>query len=117
MTMGSFGPTWGKAYKYFPLKVTFLAAIFLFELGSLICAVSPDSLTLIIGRAIAGIGAAGTGTGAFTLIAIAAKPKLRPTLTGIVGTTYGLASVVGPLLGGALSSKVTWRWCEYFPFH
>lgn len=37
LTVGAFQSTWGKAYKYFPLKITFLAAIGVFELGSLIC--------------------------------------------------------------------------------
>jgi len=37
LTLASFQSTWGKAYKYFPLKITFLTSIFMFELGSLIC--------------------------------------------------------------------------------
>ena len=54
LTLGAFQSTWGKAYKYFPLKVTFLLSIGVFELGSLICGVAQDSTTLIVGRAIAG---------------------------------------------------------------
>ena len=54
LTLGAFQSTWGKAYKYFLLKPTFLIAIGIFELGSLICGVSQNSTTLIIGRAIAG---------------------------------------------------------------
>ena len=54
LTVGSFQSTWGKAYKYFPLKPSFLVAIGIFELGSLICGVAQNSVTLIIGRAIAG---------------------------------------------------------------
>ena len=54
LTVGAFQSTWGKAYKYFPLKPSFLLAIGIFELGSLICGVAQDSTTLIIGRAIAG---------------------------------------------------------------
>jgi hypothetical protein len=54
LTVGSFQSTWGKAYKYFPLKTTFLVSIAIFELGSLICAVAPNSTALIVGRAIAG---------------------------------------------------------------
>jgi MFS transporter, DHA2 family, glioxin efflux transporter len=37
LTLGSFQSTWGKAYKYFPLKTTFLISLFVFEIGSLIC--------------------------------------------------------------------------------
>lgn len=54
LTVGAFQSTWGKAYKYFHLKPSFLVAIGIFELGSLICGVAQDSTTLIIGRAIAG---------------------------------------------------------------
>ena len=54
LTLGAFQSTWGKAYKYFPLKPTFLITIGIFELGSLICGVAQDSNTLIVGRAIAG---------------------------------------------------------------
>ena len=113
MTIGGFQSAWGKAYKFFPLKVTFLFSIFVFELGSLICGVAPSSTALIVGRAIAGLGAAGIGSGTYTIIAFSASPKTRPMFTGIIGTAYGTAAVVGPLIGGALADKVTWRWCFY----
>ncbi|KAI4245284.1 MAG: hypothetical protein LQ352_006621 [Teloschistes flavicans] len=113
MTIGGFQSAWGKAYKYFPLKLTFLISIFVFELGSLVCGVAPSSTALIVGRAIAGLGAAGIGSGTYTIIAFSSGPKNRPMFTGIIGTSYGIAAVVGPLIGGAFADKVTWRWCFY----
>ncbi|KAH6682863.1 putative HC-toxin efflux carrier [Halenospora varia] len=113
LTVGAFQSTWGKGYKYFPLKITFLTAIFIFELGSLICGVAPNSTALIVGRAIAGLGGAGIASGAYTIIAFSAPPAQRAAYTGLMGAAYGLASVVGPLLGGVFAEKITWRWCFY----
>ncbi|KAL2830288.1 major facilitator superfamily domain-containing protein [Aspergillus cavernicola] len=113
MTFGGFQPSLGKIYRYFDLKMTFLVSLFIFELGSLICGVAPNPTTLIVGRAIAGVGGAGMATGGFTIIAFSSEPKRRPLFTGLVGSAYGLSAVSGPLIGGAFSDKVSWRWCFY----
>ncbi|KAL8828900.1 MAG: hypothetical protein Q9170_006399 [Blastenia crenularia] len=113
LTLAAFQSTWGKAYKYFPLKLSFLLSIFIFEVGSLICGVAPNSTALIVGRAIAGAGGAGIASGAYTIIAISAPPRQRPAFTGLMGATYGTASVIGPLLGGVFTDNLSWRWCFY----
>ena len=70
-------------------------------------AVSQNSTTLIIGRAIAGVGGAGIASGSYTIIAFAATPTQRPAFTGILGAAYGVASVAGPLLGGVFTERVS----------
>jgi hypothetical protein len=89
----------------------YLSAIAIFELGSLICAVAQNSVTLIVGRAVAGVGSAALFSGALIILAYSVPLEKRPLYSGAVGSMYGIASVSGPLLGGVFTDKVTWRWC------
>ncbi|KAJ6577449.1 putative MFS multidrug transporter [Mycena capillaripes] len=103
----------GKFYTFLPIKWVFITAISLFEIGSAVCGAAPTSIALIVGRAIAGLGSAGIFTGALIIIAHSVPLTKRPMYTGLIGAMYGLASVAGPLMGGAFTDKVTWRWCFY----
>ncbi|KAI0468776.1 MFS general substrate transporter [Xylaria cf. heliscus] len=103
----------GKFYTFLSLKWVYLTAIFIFEVGSLICGVAQNSVTLIIGRAIAGLGSAGLFSGALLILAHSVPLATRPLYTGLIGGVYGVASVAGPLLGGVFTDKVSWRWCFY----
>ncbi|KAJ4112636.1 hypothetical protein NW760_004447 [Fusarium oxysporum] len=113
LTLGAFQSLWGKIYKFFPLKISFLVSILIFELGSLISAVARNSTTVIVGRSIAGLGASGIAPGVYTIPAFIAEPEKRATYTGFIGLSYGIAAVAGPLIGGGLTDGAGWRWCFY----
>ncbi|KAJ6512619.1 putative MFS toxin efflux pump [Mycena sanguinolenta] len=113
LTSASFQLLWGRFYSFLPIKWVYITAISIFELGSLICGVAPTSAALIVGRAIAGVGCAGIFSGALIIISHSAPLEKRPVFTGLLGSTYGVASIAGPLMGGAFADKVNWRWCFY----
>ncbi|RDL38614.1 uncharacterized protein BP5553_02954 [Venustampulla echinocandica] len=80
---------------------------------AIVLSIAQNSMTLIVGRAITGLGVAGTFGGSYIIIGVSVPPEKRPAMTGLMGSAYAIASVIGPLIGGALTDRVTWRWCFY----
>ncbi|EXF78975.1 major facilitator superfamily transporter [Colletotrichum fioriniae PJ7] len=113
LTTCAFQLLFGKLYVFFPIKRVFLCSVVLFEVGSAVCGAAPDSAAFIVGRAIAGIGGAGIFAGAIVVMVHSVPLHRRPKYQGAFGAVFGIASVIGPLLGGAFTTKVTWRWCFY----
>ncbi|KAG6014301.1 hypothetical protein E4U43_006694 [Claviceps pusilla] len=111
LTTSSFQIAYGKLYTILSVKLVLLTALAIFELGSIICAAASNSTFLIMGRAIAGLGAAGIFPGSTLVLVHSVPMNRRPALLGITNGMFGIASLCGPLIGGALADGATWRWC------
>ena len=111
LTTTSLQPSFGKVYTYFDVKYTYLSALALFEVGSVICAAATSSAMFIVGRAVAGAGAAALYSGGMTIIGFSVPLRKRAIYIAALSSMFGIASVVGPILGGALTDRASWRWC------
>ncbi|KAE9383451.1 MFS general substrate transporter [Gymnopus androsaceus JB14] len=104
---------YGQILRIFPSKWVLIASITIFEIGSLVCALAQNVNVLITGRTVSSVGAAGIFITLFQILVEITRLQDRPRLLNIFGTVFAISSVVGPLMGGAFTDHVTWRWCFY----
>ncbi|RUS26036.1 major facilitator superfamily domain-containing protein [Jimgerdemannia flammicorona] len=112
----SIAPTYGKLADIFGRKPVMMFAIIAFEIGTVICGSAMTMDMLIVGRAIAGIGGGGIISMLQVIVTDIISLRDRGKYQGINGAVFGFSTIVGPLVGGAFTDHVSWRWsfCECF---
>jgi len=113
LTNTAIQPMFGKFADIFGRKFMIVLTFSLFILSSFICGVSPNIGTLILGRAIQGIGGGGITVLINIIIADIVPLRKRGLFMGVNGAIFSFSSVVGPLLGGFFTDNLTWRWSFY----
>lgn len=107
----SFMFLFGKLYSQTSPQRLYIASICIFEVGSLLCTVAVTSSMFILGRAVAGVGAAGIMSGSPVLVAEYFPKHKRPMWTTIIISTKMVGIVTAPIVGGALIGWLGWRAC------
>ncbi|WP_129672716.1 MDR family MFS transporter [Candidatus Chloroploca sp. Khr17] len=103
-------PIYGKLSDIFGRKIILLFGITVFLTGSVLCGLATTMLQLVIYRGIQGFGAAALTSTAFAIPADLFAPAERARYMGMFGAVFGLASVIGPFIGGLLTDQISWHW-------
>jgi EmrB/QacA subfamily drug resistance transporter len=106
-------PFWGKLSDLYGRKPMFMIGIVIFLIGSALSGLSQNMEMLILFRGIQGIGAGALFPVALAIIGDMFTPAERGKYQGLFGAVFGIAFVVGPLVGGFLTEQVSWHWIFY----
>ena len=106
-------PIYGKLADLYGRKPVMLVGIALFLGGSFLCGHAGSMNTLILFRAIQGLGAGAIQPIAMTIVGDLFDVHQRARIQGVLGAVWGLAGLIGPVLGGAIVHWLSWRWVFY----
>lgn len=106
-------PIWGKLGDLYGRKGMFLTAIVIFLAGSVTSGAAQTMGQLIGFRALQGLGAGGLLVGVMAIIGELIPPRERGRYQGLFASVMGVAMIGGPLLGGAITDHLGWRWTFY----
>ncbi|HDK4902847.1 TPA: MFS transporter [Staphylococcus aureus] len=106
-------PIVGELLSRFKIIYVAIAGLLLFSIGSLMCGLSTNFTMLIISRVIQGFGSGVLMSLSQIVPKLAFEIPLRYKIMGIVGSVWGISSIIGPLLGGGILEFATWHWLFY----
>ena len=106
-------PMYGKLSDMYGRRRLFTVAILVFLAGSVLCGMAQSMSQLILFRGLQGLGAGGLMTLAQTVIGDLVEPRERGRYQGLFTGAFAVSSVAGPLLGGVLTTQLSWRWVFY----
>src|SRR6185312_2833972 len=107
------GPLYGKFGDLYGRKIVLQVAIVVFLTGSALCGIAQNMLQLILFRALEGIGGGGLIVVTIAVIGDLIPPRERGRYQGFFGAVFGVATIVGPLIGGFFVDHLSWRWIFY----
>src|SRR5947199_8930468 len=107
------GPLYGKLGDLYGRKKVLQSAIVIFLIGSMLCGLSQSMTELIAFRALQGLGAGGLMVVTLAVVGDIIPPRERGKYQGYFRPVFGVATVVGPLLGGFFVDNLSWRWIFY----